>query len=450
MALARHLPRFRRARAALAELAEHEGLSRSAIEQRQLEALNALWASASRRVPYCRDLAAERSLPGTFESLDQFREAVPPLTKEQVRDRPESLLAETDGDAALPGRWHLSGGSTGMPTRVFWTEAAHRQMLATRYRHDAMFGLDVFDRKVFLWGHAESFAPGLGGRLARLRRPILDRLRNRLRLSAYRLAPSDLDQHLDRMQRFGPRSIYGYSSAVDLLARRAVERGVRVPTLKLAVLTGEPAHADIVQTIERAFGVPAVVEYGSVETGVIASEYPDRTLRVREDVLMVETPHREDGFHDILVTVLINPAFPLLRYRVGDLTSQPLSRPETGFAILHDVTGRDNDLLVGRGGQVLHPMGVKHVLEDCPGVQRFRAHQSADGAIRVTVEQRGGETIDTERPRRQLAELLGGADVTVDVVDRIEGNRAGKHRWVVSEHTPPTPRPATEPACSAS
>jgi len=152
---------------------------------------------------------------------------------------------------------------------------------AGQVRLDALWGLDVFDRKVLPLGAtaARSRPAWPAGRAPC--QPWQDRLRNRLRLSAYRLGPEDLDAYLKRIAAFGPASIYGYSTAVSLLAQSAAARGFRCPSLKLATLSGEPAYPHLVETIERGFGVPAVVEYGAVECGFIAGEGADRRLRVR-------------------------------------------------------------------------------------------------------------------------------------------------------------------------
>ena len=91
------------------------------------------------------------------------------------------------------------------------------------------------------------------------------------------------------------------------------------------------ASPHMVETIERAFGVPAAMEYGSVECGFLAGEYPDRLLRVREDCALIETLPRSDGRYDIAVTVLGNASFPLLRYLIGDTTDVPLLTPRRGL-----------------------------------------------------------------------------------------------------------------------
>jgi len=434
------LPRFRELDRALGRLAEREPWPRQRIEAFQLDRLNQLWAHAVGHVPYYRQLAADHRLPGSFGSLDAFSASVPLLEKDAVRDTPQRFLS----DAAEPGRWHRTGGSTGTPMNIYKSHAAHRADLRNKYRAESARGLGVFDRKVFLWGHGASLAKGLRGQVARWRRPIEDRLRGRQRLSAYQLGPNDLAGYLDRIRRFRPVGLYGYSSAVGLLAQEALRRGVRCPSLRLITLSAEPAHPWILDEIRAAFDAEVMIEYGSVECGVMATQDRDGRLRIREDHLLIETRPRDDnGRHELLVTVLHNPCFPLIRYRIGDLTSAPIQRPEQGFACLKDVAGRDNDMLWSAEGRAVHSLAVKHVVEHHPRVRRFCARQREDGHLTLQLE------TDAELPTREIAEqlsgLLAGLPVTVEGTPRLQGNAAGKHRWVISDMRPPArARPAAE------
>jgi phenylacetate-CoA ligase len=429
MKLLRLLPRFRAASRALAELERHESWSRAEVEAFQLERLNVLWAHAIRHVPYYRNLRSDVRLPERFSTLGEFRSCVPLLPKDFVRSSPQAFLSES----TRRGSWQRTGGSTGSPMSVYWGAEAHLEMLRAKYRVDATWGVDVFDRKVFLWGHAGSFAPGLAGWAARVRQPLEDRLRNRMRLSAYRLGPEDLADYLKRIETFRPASLYGYSTAMSLLAGYAASAAFRCPSLKLAILSGEPAYPHLIDAVRRGFGIPAIIEYGAVECGFIAGQGPDGALRVREDMTMVETLPRTDRLFDIVVTVLNNPAFPLIRYAIEDVTAAPLEVPAAGFAVLQNVWGRRNDMVVGRSGRLVHSQGIKHVFEHCPGVRRFRAVQNVEGELLVTVESVCTVPPDTTEARRQLHDLLEGYPVNIEVVDALPGTLAGKHRWIVSD-----------------
>ena len=412
-------------------LAARESWSRSQIATFQLERLNAIWAHAIHHVPYYRELAAGSKLPHRFASLTEYQASVPLLEKSVIRSDARRILSEQPE----PGEWRWTGGSTGRPMSVFWSKSSHQEMLRCRYRYYDAWNIDIFDRIAYLWGHAASFAPGWRGHVTRTLQPIQDRLRNRLRLSAYRLGSEDLRKHLVRIARFRPASIYGYSRALGLLAAEAEAVRFECDSLKMVTLTAEPPGPSTVANIERVLGVPATIEYGASDAGLIASEAPDRTLRVREDVMLIETLPTSEDKHEIVVSVLNNPSFPLLRYRIGDLTNAPVRRPEAGFAVLENVAGRNSDFLVSKSGRYVHAACLEAFVRHTPSpIRQFRARQFADGSVTVMVSlDSGRKRFDAGQLRERLTELLEGYPVAVELVDTVPCTLAGKHRLVVSD-----------------
>jgi len=412
----------------MADLEAREQWSRHDIEAWQLERLNELWAHAIRYVPYYRQLAITNRLPESFTSISDFQTAVPILDKDLIRTRQKDFLSAK----AAAGKWHLSGGSTGVPTSFFRSTKAHLELQRIRYRFHAMWGVDLFDRWGFLWGHSASFAHGLPGRIARFKQPILDRLRRRLRLSAYDLGTRSLQRHLQSISDFRPAAIYAYSTAAYLLAIEANASKFRCPSLKLIVLTAEPAFPHIVEACEQAFGVPAVAEYGSTECSVMAVEWPDRTLRVREDFVILETLPRVDGRYDIVVTVLNSESFPFIRYAIGDVTDAPLDRAQTGFAILKNVAGRHQDLIISREGHPLFAFWFEEVIEHLELIRRYQIHQRESGDLLVMLElNRPDVPLDVQH-LKQIFEGKVGFGVEIRIVEELPTTTAGKHRWITS------------------
>jgi phenylacetate-CoA ligase len=381
-------------------------------------------------VPHYRQLLKTADLPRRFASLDEYRASVPILPKPLVQTQPKSFLSE----AAPKGTWKSTSGSTGVKTGVFWASESYREVLRCKYRFQALWGLDIFDRVAFLWGRSATYKPGMAGLIARWRMPVEDWLRNRLRLPAYLLGREHLQRHLQRIARFQPTALYAYSTAAYLLAREAQATGFHCDALRVVTLTSEVTFPRLVEAVEQGLGVPAVSEYGSVECGFLAGEGRDRTLRVREDMVLLETQPREDGRHDILVTVLNNPAFPLLRYAIGDVTDAPLEHPPQGFAILHNIAGRDNDLVLSRSGLPLHCTCFNHIFENLGGVRCWHVHQDREGAVKVLVETNDPRVnLKTAELERQIGDVVEGYPVRVEPVEQMPLTLAGKHRWIVSE-----------------
>ena len=433
MNLLRRLPRFRQAYREMETFGARERWSRGDIESLQLDRINVVWGHAIAHVPHYRELHAARGLPDRFSSLDEFTSRVPVLSKGTVRADSRRFLS----DRAASGGWRSTSGSSGEPLRAFWGNEAHRETLRAKYRFYQMWNIDILDRMAYLWGHGNAYVPGLSGRIHRVRQPIEDRLRNRLRLSAYYLSEADLQRYLVHIERFRPRSLYGYSSALELLARSAARERFHCDSIGLSTLTAETATPEMVQAIESAFGAPAVIEYGSGECGVFAHEWPDRKVHVREDIAMVETRVRDDGQRDIIVSVLTNPSFPLLRYEIGDVTDRPLEQPSHGFATLNTVVGRSNDFVVTKRGARIHYTQFKHVLDHASDVHRFQVHQHASGFVSVHLETSAShDRAALVRMKATFETWLDGFGVEV-ISAPLQPLPTGKYRWLVSAYRVP-------------
>jgi phenylacetate-CoA ligase len=443
MKLLRLLPRFQEAYRSLETFAERETWSRKQIESYQIERLNRLWQHATTHVDHYRELRANKKLPDSFRSIAEFQTTVPLLPKRAVRQNPKAFVSER----LDRGHWHRTGGSTGTPMSFYWNDEAHQEVLRARYRLYSMWGIDPLDRTAFLWGHQHVFSRSVRGHLGRVQQHLTDRLRGRLRLSAYHLGKKDVQRYLRRMSSFRPTMLYGFSRAIYMLALEAQQSNWQSDSLRLVTLTSEAASKAMITAVERGFGVPAIVEYGASECHVIAGEWTDRTLRVREDLVIVETLPRADHRFDLVITVLGNLSTPLIRYQIGDVTDSPLRYPANGFAILRNVAGRNDDLLVTRSGRVIHPSLVDAVFEEAVDpIRRYRVHQHADGSLVATLELHdSNEKFQSQHYEQRLAHLIEGFPVRVNVVDRIVLTAAGKHRTVTSDFTS-EPRSLNSPA----
>lgn len=423
------LPRFRLARDRMRAIAIWRSLPAHEIQARQLACINAVWARARLSSPYYRQLASGAKMPESFASLADFSRRMPILERETLRRPAPELVCETKA----PGFWVQTGGSTGMPTPVYKDRSAHGWALATQYYHRQRLGVDIFSPMGMLWGHSVSFAPGLMGCLERIARPVEDWLRNRLRLSVYDLSSGSLDRYLARLRRFKPVLLYGYATALYLLAEVAERTGRGWPELKAIVLTSEVLPDVLRDRIGTVFGVTPCEEYGAIECGDMATSLPGEKLEIEEHNVFLETIPNDTGSYDILVTSLWNISMPLLRYRIGDCCEQPIGDVTMGYRNLGRVIGRKNDNLVGGDGRVVHSEVVPHVLkyyDQC--IRRFAAVQAEDGAVTVHVEPLAGQTVPVVDLERRLADLLK-RPVTVELTDRLpDGSAAGKHRWVVS------------------
>jgi len=425
----RRLRRFRDIEGENARRSDFYASHRERIAAHQVEKFNRMWRSAVVHVPHYRTMQQARRLPSQFATLEEIADRVPILDRAEVQADPKRFLS----DVARPGFWARTGGSTGEPLPCFWGRDAYRMNLRDGYHYQSLWDIDWGDRTCFLWGHAHTFDRTLRGRFRGLKTAVQDRLRNRIRCSAYRVDEESLRSTYERMRKNRVEKIYAYSSAAYLMAR-AVEGTPPLESLRLVVVSAEPLPPHQKACIEGVLGRPVCIEYGSVELGLMAASFDAGPLRVLDRSVLVETLPGEDGRYDIVATNLRNPDFPLIRYRTGDVTDRPIQIPDTGPAILGPVLGRTHDTLVSPSGRKVHGEAVTHLIKRYPDVVRFQVHQNETDRVRLKVDARREISASDRRKLVDSLHRLLGNDMRIEVEEThcIETTTAGKHRFIVS------------------
>ncbi|WP_344379076.1 beta-ketoacyl synthase N-terminal-like domain-containing protein, partial [Streptomyces rhizosphaericus] len=179
--------------------------------------------------------------------------------------------------------------------------------------------------------------------------------------------------------------VAGVPTLYHHLIEAARDRDFAAPQLRIALVGGAVATADLVRSFESTFGVPLVDAYGSTETcGAIAANWPTGqrvegscglpvpglTVRLVDPDTGVDVPAGQEGEFwvsgpNIMVGYHNQPeaTAAALRdgwYRTGDLGR----RDKAGFCT---VTGRIKELII-RAGENIHPGEVEAVLRTVPGV----------------------------------------------------------------------------------
>jgi phenylacetate-CoA ligase len=256
------------------------------------------------------------------------------------------------------------------------------------------------------------------------------------RISVFR-APAEIASMLARYQ---PTAIYGLPSALLEIAR-AVERGApRVRTSHIftsgELLTGSARHA-----IVSAFGAQLRDVYGTSETKEIAWECPAGSRHVNSDVVHVEildehdvpVPAGTDG--EIVVTLLVNRAMPLVRYRTGDRGSLLSLACSCGRAapLLGVVTGREADTLELSDGTTRSPYLLTMALKRIAGLAQYQIVQVERDLLRVNaVADAGGNASGLRNAITEALRFELPSEIRVEVatIDRIERGARAKVRVV--------------------
>jgi phenylacetate-CoA ligase len=197
---------------------------------------------------------------------------------------------------------------------------------------------------------------------------------------------TEWDRIVVELQATQPDVLEGEPVYLSLLARAALKRGVRVPSIRAVILTYGKASRQHSLRVAEAFPAPQVDLYGSTEAGYlfVGEAFSDGLQVVEENAFIELVPWRAglEGVFQIQVTTRGRKAMPLLRYRTGDI----VRKTAKGFRIL----GRERDLYFRPDGSIVATSDVDAALPGdfaCwhyalvqTGATRWDFHYAADHA----------------------------------------------------------------------
>ena len=418
----------------LRDMESVQWLPASELAALQLMRLRSFLQDVAANVPYYRELFAHTGFDArSVQSLADLQQ-LPFLTKAVVRANVDALKhAHANGLARFN-----TGGSSGEPLVFYIGKKRISHDVAAKWRATRWWDVDIGDTEIVVWG-----SPIELGKQDRIKRWRDKMLRTQL-LPAFEMSNAKLDQFIDTIRFIKPRMLFGYPSALTLIARHAHKRGVAMNDLgiKVAFVTSERLYDDQRATIGEVFGCAVANGYGGRDAGFIAHECPAGGMHITADDIMVEIVDASGQVQpagvagEIVVTHLSTNDFPFIRYRTGDigvLGTKPCSCGR-GLPLLQDIQGRSTDFVVAADGTVMHGLSLIYILRDLPGIRSFKVVQESRALTRVllitdTDFQPGSLDLITKGFKERLGPNVS---VAIDLVDNIPAEKSGKFRYIIS------------------
>ncbi|MGH2453010.1 MAG: phenylacetate--CoA ligase family protein [bacterium] len=413
----------------LAELERSQYFPPERLRAEQWTRLARLLEHAYTHAPYYREQFKRQGLhPRDLRALDDLS-ALPPLTKETVRDCPGDLLAD---DVTGPLVERRTSGSTGIPLVVSVYPHTRNAWSAAARRGHRWWGVDLGSRQIKL------INPRGKSRRTKLKQQWL---MNRAEYSVFELDEPTLERLYREAVRFRCEVLAGYPSALTHFAHYAAERGLRQLRLRAIFSTAEVLYPDQRALLEQTFGCPVINEYGASECGFLAGECREGRLHITAENAVIEFEPLDGGDGEargLLITDLTNTAMPLIRYRVGDLGAPGEPCPcGRGLPVLDLRVGRTEDLVTLPDGRkvdgAIFGETVEALITRGAAIKQFRAIQHDRGHIEVLVATGDSDGRVAEDLTERLQAVLGrGMTITVRAVERIPVEPTGKLRRFVS------------------
>lgn len=407
------------------------------LREFQLAELRQLLKHAHSFTPWYHDRFEALGLTGADMNLPHDFERLPPISKDDIRQNLETMIASQHRGRLYE---HKTGGSTGVPLHLYINYGSYEHRRAVTLRGYRWAGCEDGDRQFYLWG-APVGTPSVKQRLktglhhAFLRHEVF---------SSFRLSEPAMAECCNRINRFKPQTIVGYTNALYLLAQFIIAENKQLIYPNAVITAAEGVNAVQRQTIEKAFRAPVFASYGCREFMLIAMECNEhRGLHISADNLLVEVI-RPDGraaaegeVGEILITDLHNFGMPMIRYKIGDMgvlsnRACPCGR---GLPLLERVEGRVLDVIRTPDGRIVPGEFFPHLLKEFPAVKQFQVIQKTRERLEIKLVLREEDCAAQLRQIEQEIRKVLGPQVALDLqrVTEIPLTPSGKFRVTISE-----------------
>jgi len=361
--------------------------------------------------------------PDDIRELSDVRK-LPFMFKRDLRDNyPDRIFTASKEELV---RYHVSSGTTGKPTVVGYTQNDLNIWTASLARGLTSIGLGRGDVIQVSYGYG-LFTGGLGVHYGA----------ERIGATVLPTSVGNTERQIELMQDLGATAIACTPSYLLHIGEVAEKMGINIQKdtkLRTGILGAEPWTERMRTRIEDWLGIKAYDIYGTSElSGPMFTECSEQKgFHIWSDLALTEIidPKTEEPLEsgekgELTITILQKEALPMIRYRIGDITSMeddvcPCGRTHPR---IQRIQGRVDDMLIIRGINVF-PSQIEYALMTVPEVgQHFQIVVERKGALDdmlVRVELSKGSFSDKINDLMQIRQkvehrLRNSLNINVDV-----------------------------------
>lgn len=363
-------------------------LSSSEIQKYEDQMLMNIVKYSYEHVTYYKELFDTHNIkPDEIKSVNDL-EKIPYLTKELLIKNRDKLVSDEFSKEDLV--YITTSGSTGTPAGFFVQQDSHFRDLAYVEYMFSELGYDISSSRLILRG--KKFISQSKGKAWQW-----DAFKKELSINIFDMSDDNMEQYCCAIERYKPKFAYGYMSAMYSLCKYIKRRpgGLRH---KFAAFIGisEMILDEQKKFVESVIGAPVKTFYGMSERVAIAKECCTEYLiqpmygivELVDDNCNVIKEANVRG--EIVGTSLLNYGMPLIRYRMGDMSSWSKNDSQYGAGtagrILNKIEGRNKkDVLINRDKQSISMASMEIHSDIYNYIERYQFVQSEVGKVTVKV-----------------------------------------------------------------
>ena len=368
----------------------HECMPREDLEQLQLEKLQATLNRVHKNVTYYRKTFTELDIiPEDIQSLSDLTR-LPFTTKNDLRlNYPYGMFAVPLREVV---RIHSSSGTTSKPIVVGYSKNDIRTWsnLVARFMTAAGVTRDDLVQIAFLYGlYTGAFGLHYGTEA--------------IGASVIPMSTGNTEKQVMILQDYRATVLVCTPSYAMALADYMERHGIDAKglTLRVGLFGGEPWSEELRTEIEDRLAITAMDNYGVSEVmgpGIAGECQCKNGMHIFEDAFLPEIIDPKTGatlppgsVGELVLTTLAKEAFPMIRFRTGDLTSLDYEPCQCGRTMVRmkKTMGRSDDMLIIKGVNVFPTQieeAIFSVSQERPPHQLVVSRRGAMDTLEILIE----------------------------------------------------------------
>jgi phenylacetate-CoA ligase len=296
------------------------------------EALYALLIHCKNTVPYYKENKAYIVPELNKFTYDYFRNDISILEKNVVRNNSESLLSDTVPPESLS--IDATSGTEGKP--IICYRSIEERFVCSKtlwsLRRTLIPDLKPSDKFARFYAYRNKNEEIISDKVLFKDNDIL--------LPLFNISEAKLKEYWSKIIEFKPRWMHGPSSTIYSLALAVHECDLPKYQIEFIELSGEYVQAEHMEFIQKTFHCKIANQYGTREYWPIAYTTESGKMRVVNNVFVEQIFDEQNQKNELVLTTLFNNAWPLFRYRLGDLGNM---KYDDNGSFLEIITGRKAD-----------------------------------------------------------------------------------------------------------
>ncbi len=339
--------------------------------------LSKLLVHCEENIPWYRDRFKKYKVNVNSSSPFDELKKLPILSKKEFHKNKDLIMQSKAGDSL---KFHTSGTS-GNPITTYTSKNQWIYEQGIIWRSWKWAGYKFRDKIAIF----RSFSPNKGESLIKK-----DYLKNWTYFSVFDMSEENMDYYFKYLRKWKPAYLRGYPSALRLIALHAINKDIKLPSLKGAFSASETIPNDLRQLLLKAFNIQLFDHYGQAEITCMFHNREDcDNLYLDWEYGYVELApkdNRGDAFK-IIATNFHNFSMPLLRYDTGDLSNGGWidSKSDKMIMKIDSIRGREDDYLTASDGSMLSTVNLYTYFSIQKDIKQFQLIHERPGHLNILI-----------------------------------------------------------------